>query len=78
MVNIFAQFLQRAESYAYDQGIPALDYRICSQPNTVCGMRFEPTDRIVVVGEISTHLFNMIQIVRGKGENPPPIERVWL
>lgn len=82
MNYIFAKFLQRAESWAdanrLDQGHPGKHYHLCSQPETAHSIRFTPNDRIVVVGDVSDRLWNIIEVLRTKTVDAPPIERVWL
>lgn len=78
MIYIFSRFLQRGENYAAERGLGPSTYRVKSQPETSMGLRFTPNDQIVVVGDITNALQNVIDISLAKSIDPQPIERVFL
>lgn len=76
-VFVYASHMKQAEQWARDQGIRRRDFvAFGSKSRWGDGIRFNPTDRIVVIGEISRRFESAIERSRSHISQPPQVERI--
>ena len=76
---VYARYKRQAEAWARAQGLRPRDFRAFGNNSRWRdGMKYQPTDRVVVLGEINTRADAIVVRAQRKAVNAPVIERVDL